>query len=158
MKNIFDNIEINDNYIFFHKYGNGWSSTSRWEIYDFMLFVTVAALLAALLVWCVVSYIKHLNKRNKAAEALDAPVTLPKIKAVTAKVVAKDCELLKFGSKSQSRHKVIYWAEFLTNDGQTVKHEITEDIFDSIVLHQEGTLATTDGKFFYFDDGENITQ
>lgn len=156
MKNIFDNIEIKDNYILFHRHGNGWNSTSGWEISEFIIFVTIVGLLAALFIWFVFSYLKYMRKRKQSIETLDIPVTLPKLDTVRAKVIAKDCELLKFGSKNHSGHKIIYWAEFLTVENRTVKYEITEDIFDSINLHQTGTLATAEGRFFYFGDGEPV--
>ncbi|MBE6888064.1 MAG: DUF2500 domain-containing protein [Ruminococcaceae bacterium] len=156
MKNIFDNIEIKDNYILFHRHGNGWSSTSRWEISEFIVFIAIAALLTALFVWFVVSYIKFIRRRTHSAEPYDTPAALPEICTVSARVIAKDCELVKFGSKTQSSHKIIYWAEFLTDDGKTLKYEIPAEIYDNIALLQTGTLATTEDNFFYFGDGETI--
>ena len=156
MKNIFKNIELKDGYILFHKNGNGWSSTSRWEIPDFIFFITIIALLTALLVWFAVSYIKYLHKRNTVKEIPDVPAAMSQITAVQARVTAKYAEIKKSGGTSFSYHRIIYYAEFSTDDGKNVKYEIPQEVYDSLTAYQTGTLAICDGKFFYFGDGESI--
>ena len=156
MKNIFNNIEIKDNYIFFHKSGDGWSSTSRWEISDFLIFMTVIILLTALVIYFICSYTKYLSKRNKLKNDLDFPVPLSEITAVNAKVIAKYTEMEKSGGSSFSHHRILYWAEFSTDNGKTVKYEIPQEVYDALTQYQTGTLATCDGEFFYFDDGDPI--
>lgn len=156
MKNIFNNIEIKDNYILFHKYGDGWSSTSRWEISDFIIFIIIIALLTALLVWFAVSYIKYLRKRNNSKKTLDYPVAPSKIYTVNAKVIAKYTEMEKHGGRTYSNHRIIYRAEFLADNGKVIKCEIPQELYDSLTEQQAGTLAISEGRFFYFGDGEPI--
>ena len=45
---------------------------------------------------------------------------------------------------------------FKTEEGETLKFQLREEIFDAIEDDQQGTLVTVNGNFFDFGDGEEI--
>ena len=53
-------------------------------------------------------------------------------------------------------HRQIYAAEFLTDDGERVTLEITEEAFQKIQPQETGLLITLNGKFYDFGDGSDV--
>ena len=106
--------------------------------------VIVTAMLIALFIRVT---IKEKQRLDNIKSEFERPVELPQITAGNAVVTDKRIEMEKIDIYS---HRLIYKVAFLT------EHSITEEQFNSCDIGQRGTLATVNGDFFDFGDGEPI--
>ena len=117
-----------------------------------LIFLSVPAL--------VIGHYISLHKKNKILlEEMNQPVELPDVDSVYATVVKKDVAMEKnviSPEKIVRTHKLVYCVQFLTEDNQRVEYSVPEELYDYIYIGQKGVLATVDGEFFDFGDGENI--
>ncbi len=115
-----------------------------------LIFLSVPAL--------VIGHYISLHKKNKILlEEMNQPVQLPDVDSVYATVVKKDVAMEKnVPGKIVRTHQLVYAVQFLTEDNQTVEYSVPEELYDYIYIGQKGILATVDGEFFAFGDGENI--
>ena len=91
---------------------------------------------------------------SKETEAsLDAPIELPPAEAIGATVLSKRWEIAKNGRRTGN---VAFFVTFLTDDGETVEHEVQKELFDRLADGESAMLVTVEGKFIDFGDGENI--
>ena len=123
-------------------------------------FFVVVAMAVLLLVCMVKQYLKTKAKNEATAEELEAYYELPPIDAVNAVVLSKDILMEKnvvSPEKIVRTHKLIYNVQFSTEDGNIVEYDVPQELFDYISIGQRGTLATVDGEFFDFGDGEEIS-
>ena len=106
----------------------------------------------------VISHYISLHKKNKILlEEMNRPVQMADVASVYATVVKKDVAMEKnVPGKVVHTHKLVYGVQFLTEDNQTVEYSVPEELYDYIYIGQKGTLATVDGEFFDFGEGENI--
>jgi len=79
------------------------------------------------------------------------PDYYPQPVAVPATVAAKWVYLKNCGSSRMPDSKIIYVAEFLTYTNQTLKFEIPQDVYNSLLQNQKGTLVTIENNFFVFE-------
>ncbi len=114
-------------------------------------------LLIALILLPVIWLYIRIHKKEKAHKQqiiaeMEQPVTLPPVDAVYATVLKKDV----FMEKKVHMHQLVYSVQFLTDSGETVEYSVPEELYDYITIGQKGILATVDGEFFDFGDGEEI--
>ncbi|MBQ2915694.1 MAG: DUF2500 family protein [Clostridia bacterium] len=76
----------------------------------------------------------------------------PEFKAVGAVVLDKKAEMFSLG-KSHSLKFTVY---FLTDDGETVEMDVSQEVYGRLNKSQVGNLVTVNGNFFDFGDGEEI--
>ena len=53
-------------------------------------------------------------------------------------------------------HKLVYNVRFSTEIRDIVEYDVPQELFEKIFVGQKGILATIDGEFFDFGDGEEI--
>ena len=108
----------------------------------------------------VISHYISLHKKNKILlEEMNRPVQMADVASVYATVVKKDVAMEKnviSPEKIVRTHKLVYCVQFLTEDNQRVEYSVPEELYDYIFIGQKGVLATVDGEFFDFGDGEEI--
>ena len=109
-----------------------------------MLAVVFVSFIAFALV-CIFRFFKP------KADAADDYIPLNEIQYTNATVIAKDCYMDKNGTRTQSSHHIVYWAEFMTYDGKCIKCIVPVETYDFLQKNQTGTLALCDGKFFCFN-------
>ena len=123
--------------------------------------VTVAALLILLMGFVVYIGIKDSikqKKRNRQMELkMEMPLELPAVDSVVATVLEKDIVMHKKTDGKYGGHTLFYNVKFLTAGNETVVYSVPQELFDYISIGQRGTLATVDGEFFDFGDGEEIS-
>lgn len=116
-------------------------------------------LIIAFLIILIPAYFMIALKRSKHGkqqfEESDEPFELPPADAIGATVVSKRWEVAKSGKRTGN---VEYYITFLTDDGETVEHEVTETVFEKCAESDTGMLVTVEGKFFDFGDGEEIEE
>ena len=78
--------------------------------------------------------------------------------SVYATVTAKDVVMEKgyFPASSWLTHRLNYLLTFITDDGDTVKYSVPQDLFEMVYIGQQGILATVENEFFDFGQGENV--
>ena len=92
-------------------------------------------------------------------EEMNQPVQLPDMDSVYATVLKKDVFMEKnvlSPEKIVRTHQLVYSVQFLTEDNQTVEYTVPEELYNCIYIGQKGILATVDGEFFAFGEGEEI--
>ena len=122
-------------------------------------FFVVVAMAVLLLVCMVKQYLKTKAKNEATAEELEAYYELPPIDAVNAVVLSKDILMEKnvvSPEKIVRTHKLIYNVRFSTEIRDIVEYDVPQELFEKIFVGQKGILATIDGEFFDFGDGEEI--
>lgn len=111
----------------------------------------------AFIIWHYIS----LKKKNRQLMAeMEQPVVLPDVDSTYATVLKKDVLMKKnvlSAGKTVRTHQLVYTAQFLTDSGKTVEYSLPEELYDYINIGQKGVLATVDGEFFDFGDGEKIS-
>lgn len=114
--------------------------------------VIISVPIALLIIYAgVIGIKKDIRYRKNLKQELENPVVYPDIKTIKARVIAKNCDILKFSSKTKSDHKVVYWAEFLTDNNENVRYEIPQTLYDKLNKFDTGILATCDNGFFAFE-------
>lgn len=117
-----------------------------------LIFLSVPAL--------VIGHYISLHKKNKILmEEMNQPVELPDVDSVYATVLKKDVFMEKnvlSPEKIVRTHQIVYTVQFLTEDNQRVEYSVPEELYDYIYIGQKGVLATVNGEFFDFGEGENI--
>ena len=119
--------------------------------------VMIMALL--LLVSMVKQYLKTKAQNKALAEELETDYELPPVDAVNAVVLAKDIIMEKnviSPEKIVRTHKLIYNIKFSTENRDVVEYDVPRELFEKIFVGQKGILATVEGEFFDFGDGEEI--
>ena len=122
-------------------------------------FFIVVAMAFLLLIAMVKQHQKTKAQNDALAEELEAEYELPPVDAVKAVVLNKEILMEKnviSPEKIVRTHKLIYNVEFSTETGDIVEYDVPQELFDYINIGQRGTLATIDGEFFDFGDGEEI--
>lgn len=108
----------------------------------------------------IISHYISLHKKNKILiEEMNQPVQLPDVGSVYATVVKKDVFMDKNVISPQSivhTHQLVYTVQFLTEYNRTVEYSVPEELYDYIYVGQKGLLATVEGQFFDFGEGEDI--
>lgn len=126
------------------------------EVY-LILFICICFAIALVVCACI-SALRGLrgdySGTSKETEAsLDAPIELPPAEAIGATVLSKRWEIAKNGRRTGN---VAFFITFLTDDGETVEHEVQKELFDRLADGESAMLVTVEGKFIDFGDGENI--
>lgn len=120
----------------------------------FMLVVLTVAI--AVYVWIKDSQKqKRLNRQME--QEMEMPLELPPVDSMNAIVLEKDIVMHKSMDGKFGGHNLVYNVKFLTNDNETVIYAVPQKLFDYINIGQRGTLATINGEFFDFGDGEEIS-
>ena len=122
-------------------------------------FFVVIAMAVLLLVCMAKQHLKTKAQNEAMAEELEAEYELPSVDAVNAVVLNKDIVMEKnvvSPEKIVRTHKLIYNVQFSTEDGNIVEYDVPQELFDYVNIGRHGTLATIDGEFFDFGDGEEI--
>ncbi len=110
-------------------------------------------LMAAFAVLCIRVTIKEKQRISAIKAEFERPVVLPEITGRNAVVTDKKIEMEKIDKYS---HRLIYTVTFLTENSETETYCVPEELFNKCNTGQRGTLATADGEFFDFGDGEPI--
>lgn len=97
--------------------------------------------------------IKEKQRLDNIKAEFERSVELPQITAGNAVVTDKRIEMEKIDIYS---HRLIYTVTFLTEHSNTETYSVTEEQFNSCDIGQRGTLATVNGEFFDFGDGEPV--
>ncbi len=121
-------------------------------------------LLIALILLPVIWLYIRIHKKEKAHKQqiiaeMEQLVTLPPVDAVYATVMKKDVFMEKnveSVEKIVRTHQLVYTVQFLTDSGEITEHSVPAELYDYITIGQKGILATVDGEFFDFDNGEEI--
>ena len=122
------------------------------EIGFFLLvFTIVIAIYSA-----IKDFIKQKKLNRQMELEMEMPVELAPVDSVNATVLEKDVVMHKKSDGKYGGHTLIYNVTFLTSGNETVVYSVPQELFDYINIGQRGTLATIDGEFFDFGDGEEI--
>ena len=120
----------------------------------------VVAFIAFLLVLAMVKQYQKTKAQNKELEEeLESEYELSPVDAVNAVVLNKDILMEKnviSPEKIVRTHKLIYNVQFSTENRDIVEYDVPQELFEKIFVGQKGTLATVNGEFFDFGDGEEI--
>ena len=120
----------------------------------------VVVVMALLLVISMIKQYQKTKAQNWAlVEEMESEYELPPVDAVNAVVLKKDVIMEKnviSPEKIVRTHTLIYNVQFSTDNGETVEYNVPQELFENIYIGQRGTLATVDGEFFDFGDGEEI--
>ena len=125
------------------------------------VYVAIVATLLVLLMGFVVyisikDSIKQKRRNRQMQLEMEIPLKLPDVDGVYATVLEKDIVMHKKSDGKYGGHTLIYNVTFLTSGNETVVYSVPQELFDYINIGQRGTLATIDGEFFDFGDGEEI--
>ena len=112
--------------------------------------VIITAMLIALFIRVT---IKEKQRLDIIKSEFERPVELPQITIRNAVVTDKRIEMEKIDIYS---HRLIYKVAFLTEHSNTETYSVTEEQFNICDIGQRGTLATVNGDFFDFGNGEPI--
>ena len=127
----------------------------------YSVYVAIGVALLVLLMGFIVyisikDYIRQ-KKRNREMELeMEMPLELPDVDGVGATVLEKDIVMHKKSNSKYGGHTLIYNVKFLTSENETVVYSVPQELFDYINIGQHGILATVEGEFFDFGDGEEI--
>ena len=122
------------------------------EIGFFLLvFTIVIAIYSA-----IKDFIKQKKLNRQMELEMEMPVELVPVDSVNATVLEKDVVMHKSMDGKFGGHTLIYNVKFLTTENEKVEYSVPEKLFGCISVGQKGTLATIDGEFFDFGDGEEI--
>ncbi len=116
-----------------------------------MIIAVILTALFALL--CIRVSVKEKQRRASIKAEFERPVRLSEIIGRNAVVTDKKIEMEKIDIYS---HRLIYIVTFLIDNNKTENHHVPEELFNSCNIGQRGTLATMDGEFFDFGNGEAI--
>ena len=93
------------------------------------------------------------KKRTKSQKEKKIPEeTEPEFKAVGAVVLDKKAEMFSLGK----HHTLEFKVAFMTDEGQTVEMDVSQEVYERLNVSQSGDLVTVNGNFFDFGDGEPI--
>ena len=132
---------------------------SRFRTYGGSGFFVVVFIVFLLIIAMVKQHQKTKAENEALSEELETEYELPPVDAVNAVVLGKDIVMEKNVASPEKivrTHKLIYNVQFSTEDGNIVEYDVPQELFDYINIGQRGTLATVDGEFFDFGDGEEI--
>ncbi len=119
--------------------------------------VTLLALLIGFVVYIGIKDSVKQKKRNRQMELeMEMPLELSTIVGISATVLEKDIVMHKKTGGKYGGHTLAYNVTFLTGENETVVYTVPQELFDYINIGQRGTLATINGEFFDFGDGEEI--
>jgi len=116
-----------------------------------MIIAVILTALFALL--CIRVSVKEKQRMDTIKAEFERPVILPEVIGRNAVVTDKKIEMEKIDIYS---HRMIYTVTFLTENNKTESYCVPEKLFNSCNIGQRGTLATADGEFFDFGNGEPI--
>lgn len=116
-----------------------------------MIIAVILTVLFALL--CIRVSVKEKQRRDAIKTEFERSVILPEVIGRNAMVTDKKIEMKKIDIYS---HRLIYTVTFLTENNTTEAYSVPEELFNNCNIGQRGTLATVDGEFFDFGDGEPI--
>ena len=118
----------------------------------------LVVLTVAIAIYSGIKDFKKQKKLNRQMELeMEMPLELAPVDSVNAVVLEKDIVMHKSMDGKFGGHKLFYNVKFLTDGNKTVVYAVPEELFDYISVGQRGTLATVDGEFFDFGDGEEIS-
>lgn len=128
---------------------------SMFGILGFLLLLLTVALLVYV---SVKDHIRTKKQNKQWEEELNAPLQLPDVDSVYATVTAKDVVMEKgyFPASPWLTHRLNYLLTFITDDGDTVKYSVPQDLFEMVYIGQQGILATVENEFFDFGQGEDV--
>lgn len=89
-------------------------------------------------------------------EALENEVEETESDVIGAVVLSKNMTGYWSGSAQTLHYNDCYLVTFQTDDGDKREYRVGKETFDIIYEGQASTLVTVDGKFFAFEDGEEI--
>ena len=118
----------------------------------------LVVLTVAIAIYSGIKDFKKQKKLNRQMELeMEMPLELAPVDSVNAVVLEKDIVMHKSMDGKFGGHKLFYNVKFLTAGNETVVYSVPQELFDYISIGQRGTLATVDGEFFDFGDGEEIS-
>ena len=123
--------------------------------------VVIAAMILGFIIFIVSTIRNSSNPANvspETYEALDEEIEEPEPEAVGAVVISKRMDGEWGGNVNTPHYNDCYFVTFLTDAGETKEFRVGKETFDAVYEGQGSTLITVDGKFFAFDDGEEIAE
>ncbi len=133
---------------------------SPWYIIEFesnAFLILFIALLLLLLVFTIVKPLVHTRKENeRKIQEMEQRIANRENELPFAEIHATVLQKRADIDQSGKYHREVYAAEFLTDDGERLTLEITEEAFQKIEPQQSGLLITLQGKFYDFGDGSDI--
>ena len=127
---------------------------------DLYTLIGIGAIIC-LAILAIYTYVYCARIRTERQEALDEMKQteeeeheLPEPVACNARVLEKRFASDVIGTKSVKQVSS-YYVTFFTEDDETVKYAVPEEIFLRIEQGQESTLVTVDGEFLDFGEGED---
>ena len=133
---------------------------SRFRTYGGSGFFIVVLIAFLLVLSMVRQYQKNKARNEELMEELETEYELPPVDAVNAVVLGKEILMEKnvvSPEKIVHTHKLIYNVQFSTENRDIVEYDVPQELFEELFVGQRGTLATVDGEFFDFGDGEDIS-
>ena len=85
----------------------------------------------------------------------EANLPLPDV--IGAKVIKKQVGGETLGVKIP-KYKAYFWMTFLTDDGEEVTFEVSQELFDKTNVGDVASLVTINGTFLDFSDGEDVEE
>lgn len=120
------------------------------RIFEIVVYIIFVPLTLLIIYASIIGIKKDIRHHKKLKQELENPVVPAHIKTVNAKVTAKSCEMLKFGRTTNSNHKIIWWAEFLTDNGKIIRYKVPQELYNTLNKDDTGILATSGKEFFDF--------
>ena len=127
------------------------------DIEEILIKTVLPVLLVLVPLLFIVFSVAHTKKQQKKElEALEEKIEtegegLP-FEEIHATLLNKFADI----DQSGKYHRSIYVAEFLTDDGEQMVLEITEEAFKRLQPNETGLLVTLHGKFYDFGDGSDV--
>ncbi len=133
---------------------------SPWYIIEFKsngFLILFVALLLLLRVFTIVKPLVDTRKENeRKIQEMEQRIANRENQLPFAEIHATVLQKRADIDQSGKYHREVYAAEFLTDDGERLSLEITEEAFQRIHPQETGLLITLNGKFFDFGDGSDV--
>lgn len=98
------------------------------------------------------------KEQKDAIEQMDEePQNVPEPDVIGAKVIKKRVGGECMGVKLP-KYNAHFWLTFLTDNGEELEYEVSQELFDKIKEGDTASLVTINGNFLDFGDGEDIEE
>lgn len=117
-------------------------------------FIALLVLGAAVLITMFVSMLHQRKEQEKQLEETEDSYEPPPAVITKATVLSKSAEHKYEGSMRYSKRVPVFYMTFLKENGEKVEFTVSEDMFNSFEVHDEGNLVTVEDIMldFYKDE------
>lgn len=119
-----------------------------------LTFIAILVISSAFFITAVVSMVRQRKEQEKQLEETDGSYESPPAVVTKATVASKSAEHKYEGSMRYSKRVPVFYMTFLKENGEKVEFTVSEDMFNSFEVHDEGNLVTVEDIMldFYKDE------